>query len=221
MIAGRVLARMRNNPGSAHVPDDMLRFTLFYGLLFGLAAVAPAQSLFSFGLKGGVPLTDAFSDHTTMGVDVFSHAYSSSKNYVIGPTVELRLPAGFAVEADALYRPLSLTEDVTALPSPPTHSATDINAWEFPILGKYHFLHTPIVKPYVEAGPIFRAVGSGAPYLSNRGLALGGGIDFKLPLVRLTPEIRYSRWAKDGSQMVAFTAPSNVNQAQFLIGISF
>ncbi|HTR38761.1 MAG TPA: hypothetical protein VMH80_22800 [Bryobacteraceae bacterium] len=188
-----------------------------------LGPAAWGQSLVSFGIKGGVPLNDAFSDRTFLGVDTFTHTFSDSKNYVIGPTAELRLPLGFSVEADALYRPLSLVSENTIVSGSTTvRSATDISAWEFPILGKYHFLHTPIVKPYVEAGPIFRALGSSGSYLSNSGFAMGAGVDVKVLVVRLEPEIRYSRWGGDAAAGPGFfTAPSNQNQAEFLIGISF
>ena len=180
-----------------------------------------AEHFLSIGIKGGVPLTDAFSDHTAMGVDTITHTFSDSKEYVIGPTVELTLPFGFAVEADALYRPLSLATDNTVVPQPLSHFSTNVNSWEFPILGKYHFLHTPVVKPYVEAGPIFRHVGSQASYLSNSGFAIGGGIDVKLLLLRITPELRYSRWGGDAHVQFLNAPPSQLNQAEFLIGISF
>ncbi len=178
------------------------------------------EHIFSFGIKGGVPFTDAFSDHSVTGIDTLTHTFSNSKNYVFGPMVELNLPFGFSAEADALYRPLNLTTNLTVFPQHLTTSVTDINSWEFPILGKYHFLHTPVVKPYVEAGPIFRHVGSGGSQLSNAGFALGGGIDLKLLLVRITPEIRFSRWGSDASSIIS-APPSSLNQADFLIGLSF
>jgi hypothetical protein len=190
-------------------------------LAFFATNMFAAEHFLSVGIKGGVPLTDAFSDHTAMGVDTLTHTFSDSKEYVIGPTVELTLPFGFAIEADALYRPLSLATDNTVFPQPPRHFSTNVNSWEFPILGKYHFLHTPVVKPYVEAGPIFRHVGSQASYLSNSGFALGGGIDLKLLLVKITPELRYSRWGGDAHVQFFNAPPSQLNQAEFLIGISF
>jgi Outer membrane protein beta-barrel domain len=180
-----------------------------------------AEHIFSFGIKGGVPLTDAFTDDTTMGVDVITHTFSDAKNYVIGPTAELSLPFGFSVEADALYRPLNLTTNITVVPQPLARYSTNINSWEFPILGKYHFLHTPIVKPYVEAGPIFRQVGSQGSHLSNSGFALGGGVDVKLLVVKITPELRYSRWGGDARVQFFNAPPSQLNQAGFLLGISF
>ena len=166
-------------------------------------------------------MTDAFSDHTSTSVDVITHSFTSSKNYVAGVTLELRLPLSFSVEADALYRPLNLTVDNRVLPSLTSHLSNDVHSLEFPILAKYHFLHAPLLSPYVEAGPIFRAVGASRSYLSNDGFALGGGVDIKLLLLRVSPEIRYSRWGQDGKITTFPAAPSNINQAEFLVGISF
>src|SRR5260370_37674480 len=123
-----------------------MRLLIILTSLSFLPTLAFSQRLISFGVKGGVPLTDAFS--------------GGSKNYVIGPMVELKLPVGFAIEADALYRPLNL-----AVISIFAATFNDVGSVEFPILAKYHFLRAPIVKPYAEAGPIFRHVGSEASYL--------------------------------------------------------
>ncbi len=62
-----------------------------------LAAPLCAQSI-SIGGKIGVPFADP------MG------RYGESRPYGIGPTVEVRLPAGFAIEASALYRRLGRTD---------------------------------------------------------------------------------------------------------------
>jgi hypothetical protein len=189
-----------------------------------LAPVADAQHLFSFGVKGGFPLTDPLSDDTFNSVDVVTHVFSASKNYVIGPMVELNLPFGLAVEADALYRPLNLTTETQIVSSSlASRLSVDVNSMEFPILLKAHFLHTPIVKPYVEAGPIFRYVLSKVQYVSNTGFALGAGVDFKLPLVRIGPELRYSHWGSDSASPALNVSlpPSNKNQVEFLIGLSF
>jgi hypothetical protein len=190
-------------------------------LLASFTTACFGQHLLSFGIKGGVPLTDAFSDHTATSVDVITHDFSSSKNYAAGVMLELRLPLGFSVEADALYRPLNLTTDSTTLPSITTHFSRDIRSLEFPILAKYHLIRPPLVSPYVEAGPTFRSVTSGGSYLSNQGFAIGAGVDFKLLLLRISPEIRYSRWGSDATVTGFLAAPSNLNQAEFLIGLSF
>ena len=195
-------------------------------LLFTISGLSFAQHLLSVGIKGGVPLSDILSDKTFTSVDVVTRVFSDSKNYVIGPTVELKLPAGFAIEADALYRPLTVTTQTRVIPQSPTLRSIDVHSMEFPILAKYHFTHTPIVKPYAEAGPIFRYVAEDAGYLSRGGFAMGAGVDFKLLLVRITPELRYSRWGSDSAPTAAkFVGlpyvPSKQNQAEFLIGLSF
>src|SRR5580704_962678 len=117
-------------------------------ILLSLLLVCPAvfgQHLFSFGVKGGVPLTDPLSSTTFTGIDSTMHVFSSSKNYVVGPMVELNLPFGLSVEADALYRPLNLTTDTEIIPTDTsTRRSVDVSSMEFPILLKAHFLHTPI-----------------------------------------------------------------------------
>lgn len=194
---------------------------VFVLLACSLGAGFSAEHILSFGVKGGVPFTDIVQDKTFTSVDVVTHVFSNSKNYAIGPMVELNLPFGFSVEADALYRPLNLTTDTTVIPRPLTHISEDIHSAEFPILGKYRFLHTPVLKPYVEAGPIFRYVAARASYLSNAGFAIGGGVELKLLLLKLSPEIRFSRWGSDAATSLVNAPPSNLNQAEFLIGLSF
>ena len=187
--------------------------------VFFLACAAFAQSL-SVGAKGAVPFTGAFSDVTTTTSVFVSRTFSDSNQYVIGPTVELHLPFGFSVEADGLYHPLNLATENRSTPTGLFRSATNITSWEFPILGKYR-LPFPIVRPYAELGPTFRTVNRGN--FSNSGLTAGVGVEVKLGRLRFGPEIRYTRWgadAKPGPGVFSFP-PSNVNQGEFLIGISF
>ena len=189
---------------------------LFISLLVCPAAFA--EHLISVGLKGGFPLTDPLGDSTFNGIDTTIRAFSGSKNYLIGPMAELNLPFGLAVEADALYRPLTLTTETGA-----TRRSVNFSSVEFPILLKAHFLHTPVVKPYVEAGPSFRYVASTVPYLSKKGFTIGAGVDLKLLLVRIAPELRFSHWGHDSVSALRSVSlpPSNQNQAEFLIGLSF
>jgi hypothetical protein len=193
--------------------------------LFAVAApLAFGQHLFSFGIKGGFPLTDIVPDTTINSIDTTAHVFSSSKDYVVGPTLELNLPLGLAVEADALYRPFNFTGDLRVIPrTTTTQVSDDVSSVEFPILLKAHILRGPVVKPFVEIGPAFRYLAAPIQYLSNTGFSLGGGVDFKLPIVRLSAEVRYSRWGHDAGGVVeGITIPSsNRNQAEFLLGLSF
>ena len=70
-----------------------MRLTLTGLILLIAAGVTSQAQTVSAGVLGGVP----FLDPTNTSSD-------ESPRYQIGPSVELTLPAGFAIEADALYR---------------------------------------------------------------------------------------------------------------------
>lgn len=191
------------------------------GILFCSSAAFP-QSV-SFGLRGGVPLTDAFSDATYQGVDFTRHIFSNSKAFAVGPLVELNLPLGFSIEADALYRRLNLTTVNRVIPQQSVTISNGYSSWEFPVLGKLRVFPLPFVKPYVEAGPTFRTTGSSFNNFSKAGFTAGVGVELKLFKIRISPDIRYTRYGSDSKpgSIVNFLATSNVNQAEFLIGLSF
>jgi hypothetical protein len=171
---------------------------------------------FSVGIKGGVPLTDAFSTQTILN----TKTYSDAKNYIVGPTVELKLPFHLSVEADALYRSLNLTTQSLSNVAN-SIASRDFTSWEFPVVAKYHLFSVPLVNPYVEAGPSFRTVSGSLSYLSNDGITFGAGVDIRALILRLSPEFRYTRWASDSSGGLANAAASNQNQVEFLVGLSF
>jgi hypothetical protein len=85
------------------------------------------------------------------------------------------------------------------------------------------------VKPFVEAGlsfehlsnisPAAKSITSGPGQLlhsSDAGIVLGAGLDVKVPFVRLSGRLRYTRQA-----MSNFADVSNQNQAEILIGVHF
>ncbi len=183
-----------------------------FAVLFFFSSTALLAQTFSYGLRGGVPVTDAFQTVTSGLGSVFSN----SKGYVFGPTFEIRLPFGLGVEVDALYRPLSY--DFQDVNSSASHAS--FASWEFPILGKYRFPF-PVVKPFVDAGPSFRAVGSGGSFLSGKGFALGAGVEAGLFHVHLSPELRYTHWGADGAERPLSILQSGQNQVEFLIGLTF
>jgi hypothetical protein len=176
------------------------------------------------GLRGGVPFTGALSDLTTHGVDVVTRSFSDSNQYIVGPMVELHLPLGLSVEADALYRPLNLTTENQVLPQPTVfRTSNNVSSWEFPILGKVRLPLVPLVKPYVDAGPSFRTAGSDLSFLSNKGFAVGLGLELKISKLRIAPEARYTRWGSDNKPSVGtlISIASSTNQGEFLVGVSF
>lgn len=170
----------------------------------------------SFGVRGGVPFTGEFTK--TIGVDTSTS--SGPVSYLVGPMVEVHLPLGFSVEGDGLYHPLRFTQTIVVGTAFQNHYT--FQSWEFPVLVKYRFLHTPIVKPLVEAGPTFRATGQALDStFSKAGFVLGGGVEVKLGHFRIEPELRYIRWGSDSTVNGADFAPSNLNQGELTVGLSF
>src|SRR4051794_23093199 len=115
-------------------------------LLFLSGTAALVAQPISVGVKGGVPFTDFLESVSSGNVSLRSR----TQRYIVGPAVELRLPAGFGVEFDALYRRFSYNA-TTSLATAVTSIDTSANAWEFPLLLKKRFASGP-VRPFLDAG---------------------------------------------------------------------
>lgn len=212
-------------------------------LLLSLSvASAAAAGPLSVGIRGGVPLTDFF-ESINGGNPGGLILTSSTNHYIIGPTLELRLPAGFGLEFDALYRHFNYNTSFN-LVDVFTNNRTTGNAWEFPLLAKYR-LPTPLVKPYVDAGVAFDTLSglkqtvvrtlspSRITTTSNNtnpselknstttGFVIGFGADIHAVVVHISPEIRYTRWGSAHFTIPNGSVLSNQNQAEFLVGITF
>lgn len=185
----------------------MLKTFILICAFSGFAAAQP----FGAGLKVGVPLSDALNVKPS---NLANYAISTNR-YAIGPFVEIRLPARFAVEVDALYRSYDFS-------SPAGH--VGVGSWEFPVLAKYKLLGGPI-RPYIEGGLVLSHLSVRdvveLNHRSNYGIALGAGLEIHALFLRVSPEIRY-----DGFVFRNFDSPggilqSNRNQAMVLVGIGF
>jgi hypothetical protein len=95
-------------------------------------------------------------------------------------------------------------------------------SWEFPLLLKYRTAEG-LVRPYLEGGASFNRISDiNFSALTNRtaaGFVLGAGIEFNALLVKLSPEIRYTRY----SRPIFEGGPVESNQNQFVVlfGIGF
>ena len=101
------------------------------------------------------------------------------------------------------------------------------------------------IHPFVDAGVNFNKVSglsrtvttlvfnnvtssnAGTSELKNdftAGFTLGGGVELHLLLLKITPEIRYTRWGNqqfNGLFPAGGSLTSNQNQAEFLVGFTF
>ncbi len=211
---------------------------LLLGLLFPTALAFPAGPI-SIGVKGGVPLNDAFNTVTTGRISYLTN----TKRYTIGPELDINLPLGLAVEVDALYRRLnfeSTGNEVDVF----VRRATTANAWDIPLLLKWRFGKGGI-KPYLAAGPTFRGVTnikqitnffsepsgsrtqastSNPAELANQfttGFTVGGGLQFGGGGIHLSPEVRYTRWGWNTFRDPASAFRSNPDQVDVLVGLTF
>jgi hypothetical protein len=134
-----------------------MRINTMSFLLLGVTGVSTAWSqVISFGGKIGIPVLDATVRH------------DESRPLLVGPSVEVRLPGGFALEADAIYHRVgSTTSFIGIAPSAnliPTNNLlyfidrTRGNSWEFPVLGKYYFRRDSAWQPFVSTGWALRTV---------------------------------------------------------------
>jgi len=120
-------------------------------LLLALAAAASAQ-LLTFGAKVGVPFIDP------------AGVAGQSRNYTVGPAIEIHLPAGFAIEGSALYRRLGYS--YLFLPQTGLYSSPGVsnrvrgNSWEFPVVVKYYFRpRESRWQPFLGTGWALRTIG--------------------------------------------------------------
>jgi hypothetical protein len=205
---------------------------------FAFFPVLLSAQIFSFGAKGGLPLTAA-SDSQLEGNRSFEGTVDFvMPRYAFGPTVEAKLPFGFRVEVDGLYQHVRTTAaSSSAYPfGALTFQSTTASAWEVPMLLKRRFGHG-LFTPYASAGATLRHIGDlsvnewiidppvpiSSPFMhttvpSNEpihaGITFAGGVSFKLRSLRFEPELRYTHWTSD--RYLATT-----EQVDFLVGITF
>jgi opacity protein-like surface antigen len=207
-------------------------------LVFLLGSVSAVAQVFTFGVKAGVPLSDFLTAAQSSQVDYFTH----TNRYIVGGAVELHLPLNLGIEADVLYRHLNYQNTSMGVDAYSV-SSTTANDFEFPLLAKYRF-PMKIVRPYVDAGVAFdtlqgvkqailSTVLPSGPAPSNTsnpselhnstttGFVMGAGVDIHLLVVHILPEIRYTRWGAQHFFDVNGLLHTNVNQGEFLVGITF
>jgi outer membrane protein W len=188
-------------------------------LAIGLAqSVIFGQSI-SWGVRGGLPLTDAFAaaKQGQFGFEAIQNRYT------LGPTLEVRLPFRLAVSFDILFKKLEYDRTESGVTR--NVSTTQV---EFPLLVKYRFGDGNL-RPYLGAGPTFNRISglrTGDPVefvkRSAAGIAFAAGFEVKAALLRIAPEFRVThRGSENFRHPVNALLKSRLSQVDFLIGVTF
>lgn len=187
---------------------------------FFVSALAAAQTL-SFGVVGGASVTDDFRNFYQLGPGtqgIVSETASEPERYIAGGMLEFRLPRNWSVELDALFHPLRY-DSVTIFPNgrSTSGSPSPVTTFEFPMLAKYRF-RWGAWRPFLEGGPSLRTAGNlNGTHPSHYGAAVGAGAETRVGRLRISPEIRYIRWAHDPDFGSPFTRS---NQIELLTSVS-
>ncbi len=216
--------------------------------IFFLTCCACAAQSITVGAIGGGRVTGDVSLFPSPYADrpsVQSAFRLESRFYDVGPTIEIGLAHGLAVEFDALYHRQGSFRTFAHDTDYSTARERD-NDWEFPLLLKYK-LRLPVLHPFVEAGVAARTIsgrvagtsqislttpgalpfGPSVPvsYSPSVGFVAGGSVEFNWGRLRLAPQVRYTRWATAPVSGLYYslgsTYSSNQNQLDLLVGISW
>jgi hypothetical protein len=202
-----------------------------------LAALAwpptiPGQTWSAGVTAGGLPVSD-------FGKGATGYTTTPSR-LLIGPTIRLRLPSGVGFEAGALRKGVDWDYIFGRLGIGHTEYHMRAAAWQFPLLLHLGRSAGP-VTPYVSAGMSLRRITgvnqkgqnctqlptevctpferTEAPELDNTtsgGVVIGGGLEFGVAFLRLSPEVRFTRWLSR-----PFTAPpAGENQVEVLVRVA-
>jgi hypothetical protein len=228
---------------------DVFRRICTFSFVFGTLTTAASGQQLAVGVKGGVPLLDAFEGRSFVS-DLFNqeHYTFNTKRYTVGPAVEVSLPRKLRFQANALYTRLDVNHDSISVSGvnvqPPititSTSANRANSWQFPLLLKKEI---PVgrVRPFGDIGYALRhvsrtshgAISAGQTVLNQsgglpalvhtwvNGVVVGGGLAFKSGRLKFSPEVRYTRWAQPNFRGFGTPFQSNLNQADFLLGIAW
>jgi hypothetical protein len=179
-------------------------------VLQGFAVAQHFDFGWGLGVKGGIPTTDLLKPN--FGSTATLH---QQDNYLVGPVGELRIPFGFALEVDGLYRGTNYVVTNTSKGT----ASIDSSSWEVPYLAKFRF-PIPLLKPFLAGGGAYRTF-NGLPAgvtASHNAVVGAGGIELRISRVRLSVEGRYLRWGATPSNDFARLKR---DQAEILFGFIF
>jgi len=176
-------------------------FSTLVGLVLLLGTAVPAQA--QFGVAGGLNFESADDIETSTNNNA---TLDNSTGYHIGVVYELGLGAA-TIRPGFFYRRVG-TFEFSGQALPGGEESFDVAAWQVPVDLRFTVLPTPLVSPYVLAGPMatfprgeddFDDATEEISYSFNIGL--GASITLPATSLKIQPELRYevgaSKFIKD------------------------
>lgn len=178
-----------------------LALSILLALVLALGTAAPAQA--QLGVAGGLNFESAGDIETSTTNNA---TLDNSTGYHIGLVYELGLGAA-TIRPGFFYRRVGTFEFApSALPQ--GENRFDVSAWQVPVDLRFTVLPTPLVSPYVLAGPMatfprgesdFDDATEEISYSLNVGI--GANISLPTTSLKIQPELRYefgaSKFIKD------------------------
>ena len=192
-----------------------LRNQVEFVLSTGYATEARQRELWGgkvwLGVIAGVPLTGDLHHPESPGAPYSGdNSRIADFRFAAGVMAEIPLGSGWSIEANGLYRRLHYRD-----------SPAVVVTWQIPVLAKYTFERRRL-QPFLEGGPSFRLAGNlNSSNPSHYGVTAGAGITAKAARMRLTPVLRYTRWAQDARTHYTSQYFTRLDQVELLVGIAF
>jgi hypothetical protein len=206
-----------------------LRITLVLARLLLTPLPGRAQSV-SFGLTAGLPI-----NQLATAVD---GQVSNTGRITFGPSFRVHLPHRFGIDVDLLYKQFDFGFAADA-------ARITLHRLELPLEFRYDFRDSP-AHPFVHGGMSFNRVitmggasncgdfggGTGFYCIGGKpagqlrhehtyGPVLGAGVDFGWRAIRLSPEIRLTRWVDRNFGTADSPLRSNLTQVEVLLALTF
>ena len=202
----------------------MKKFLIVSLAILFAAAVLPQSAAAGVGVKGGY----SWANLKFTGADGVL-PLTDLKNVVAGVYFSMGLGL-FSVQPEILY-----VRQGTRMEEAPDWMEVRLDYIQVPVLLKVHVIPGPI-SPMIYGGPYgayriaARGAVSGVPgtvdisdgyTTTDYGVVFGGGIDFRLPVIKLSAEVRYNLGLANVAQNAAAGESVKTKSLMVLVGIGF
>lgn len=190
-------------------------------LLIAMLGAAPAQA--QFGIAGGLNF-ESSDDISTQGAEA---NFDNSTGYHIGIVYD----AGFGpvnIRPGFFYRKVGTYDFGNSTFG---SGSIDISTFEVPVDVRLNLLVTPVLKPYLLAGPMltiprsnFNGIDTDEDFTEDISLSanIGAGVQISLPAVpfKLQPELRYEFGLSDYVDTEAFDVSDSPKFSAFSLRVN-